>query len=419
MKIIDDIFSELSDVNLLSNQIISNHIKNGLEKSSIKLTTKQVNSIVEIVISGSEISDMDLSFTEKQIKKSIYSNASDASKGIEKELGEYLNYLSEDTPEKDFEIIKDNYIQKYLGEIEKTKASFIKKNIKARRSFEKRLSLLWSKPLNSLEVLIHLATEIGSNYQKEHPLLSRDEYFLYQALLRLHAKACQTSLEILKLLRSGFADGAIARWRLLYEIVIVSYFLKKHGNDTAEMFLGYGDVTAYQAMINYQENACTLGYEPYTDEEMAEGLRIKEEYKEQYGCSTKGGYGWASLILNKQKPTFFDIEKAVNQEHNRPFYKKASSSIHAGAKGLFNQYGIYPGVDSLLAGPSNYGLTDPCRYTAIFLTKITASFVLRNETSSNVAPTVALQILNNLIDQIEDSAVEIENRFNSERINGN
>lgn len=410
MTIINHLFSELSDNGLVTSQIISMHIKKVLDKSDLKLTKKQISLIVDAVSEKTELTDIDLLLSKDQIKNSTYKDHSEAVKGIESELES-----NDDTAEKDFENFKDAYLQEYLNKIETTKASFIKKNREDRKSFEQRLNLLWEEPLSLLEVLIHIATETGSNYQKMHPFLPSDEYYLYQALLRLHAKACQTALEILTLLKSGFADGAIARWRLLYEIVIISYFLKKHGNDTAECFLAYSDVTAYQAQTNYQENAIRLGYEPYTEDEMTEGLKKKENFRQKYGCKTKGGYGWAGIALDMPIPNFSHIEKDTDQEHTRPFYKRASSSIHAGSKGLFNQYGILSGADVLLAGPSNYGIADPCRYTADFLTKITSSFVLREE-SSNVASLIAIQVMVNLTDEIENTAVRIESDFKNERI---
>ena len=41
----------------------------------------------------------------------------------------------------------------------------------------------------------------------------------------LHKKGCITATEILALLRVGLADGALSRWRSLYEIEVIAGFI--------------------------------------------------------------------------------------------------------------------------------------------------------------------------------------------------
>ena len=113
--------------------------------------------------------------------------------------------------------------------------------------------------------------------------------------------------------------------------------------------------------------------------------------------------------MNKDKPTFSDIEKNVDQDHMKPFFKRASQSVHAGPKGLFSQLGIHPSNDVLLCGPSNYGLADPCRFTAIYLNKITINFILVGSESPSFL--VASELLIDLQNKIETAAIEIGDGF--------
>lgn len=227
--------------------------------------------------------------------------------------------------------------------------------------------------------------------------MPEETYFTHQALSRLHAKGCQTSYEILALLKSGFAEGANARWRLLYEIVVTSYFIKKHGNDTAERYIEYVGVANYQASNLFQQHATKLGYEPISEPELSLIQARIDSLDRKYGIKyKKGGYGWAGKVLNKEKPTFSDIEIDVDQEHMKPFYKAASQSVHASAKSLFSQLGIHPNsknTDFLHCGPSNFGLTDPCRYTAIYLNKLTVNLVLSGVGDDPLSFVVASELL--------------------------
>ena len=56
---------------------------------------------------------------------------------------------------------------------------------------------------------------------------NNDQVFF--VLWRLHARSCQITMEILALLKSGFADGAHARWRTLHEIAVTALFIKQQG----------------------------------------------------------------------------------------------------------------------------------------------------------------------------------------------
>ena len=60
----------------------------------------------------------------------------------------------------------------------------------------------------------------------------------------LQRRGCQVSAEIVTRLAAGFADGAMARWRTLFEIAVIVDIL--HGA-TAERHLDHSDVDAKRA----------------------------------------------------------------------------------------------------------------------------------------------------------------------------
>jgi hypothetical protein len=84
----------------------------------------------------------------------------------------------------------------------------------------------------------------------------------------------------------------------------------------------------------------------------------------------KGDYGWAGHHLGKTKPTFRNIEAAMQIDHFRAHYRLASHNVHANPKGVFFKLGTLAESQVLLAGPSNAGLADPGHGAAISLSRI-------------------------------------------------
>ena len=59
------------------------------------------------------------------------------------------------------------------------------------------------------------------------------------ALRYLNGRALQVANEILVLMRNGYADGAYARFRTLYEISIILNFIASHGDGIAKEYIRY------------------------------------------------------------------------------------------------------------------------------------------------------------------------------------
>ena len=248
---------------------------------------------------------------------------------------------------------------------------------KEKRAFVARLREFWKEPLNQLELFMTLATEVGFDFNGEYRKNSiHSEDAVFEALTRLHSRACQISWAVHTLLQSGFADDAHARWRSLHEISVVSMFICQHGQGVAERYLDHGVVQRFKLacqMRNFQEKT---NAEPITEEEF-NGLKSRRDrLLSKYGPSFGKDLGWAADALKIQRPNFSDLEKHVNLEHMRPYYRMSSDNIHANSHGTYFRLGLsLPGDDTLLAGPSNAGLADPGHSTAISLHQVTTSLL--------------------------------------------
>lgn len=239
--------------------------------------------------------------------------------------------------------------------------------------FEIRHTELWKNALSSLHALIIASQEAGEAFAKKYLEEERGNKLL--VLVALHARSIQVANEVLCLLKSGYADGAHARWRTAHEIAVVASFLARCSEVTVRKYLEHEAVESYKAMQQYQEHAESLELEPYSDNEISELEELKVSLVNKYGKEFLGSYGWAARKLNVKKPTFYTLEAAVGIDHLRPYYRMASHNVHANPKGINFRLGLSDGTEMFLSGPSNYGLSDPGQGIAITLGQINVSLL--------------------------------------------
>jgi len=279
--------------------------------------------------------------------------------------------------------------------------------------FQERLEERWGEPLELLERLIVWSMECGRAIIQDHGFQARqDDNYQLEALLHLHSRSVQVALEIHHLLKGGFADGAFARWRSLYELSITSSFISNHGDETAERFLSYHNIWEYYFAETYQEHQDDLNVEPLESEVLEELEEIKDELVEQFGESIDDngyGSGWAAEAhTGNGGPSLHSMKEEVDLEHLTPYYKLACESVHAGSKGTLDRLGIIhhedieqPGV--LLSGPSNAGLNLPGQLTAISLAQVTTDLLMMHLNSPSLADMLGMQML---VDDIEQEFAE-------------
>src|ERR1019366_1494949 len=125
----------------------------------------------------------------------------------------------------------------------------------------------------------------------------------------------------------------------------------------------------------------------------------------------KGDYGWAGHHLRKTKPTFKDIEAAVNIDHFRAYYRMASHNVHANPKGVFFKLGMLAESQVLLAGPSNAGLTEPGQCAALSLAQVSTTLGMLQPTLDN---NVALHMIVQLVHEIAEAFSQAHERLVSD-----
>jgi hypothetical protein len=280
-------------------------------------------------------------------------------------------------------------------------------------AFQQRLALRWRKPLRLLAVQIGLAAQFGddfNDYLREKA--TRENVATVESLTRLQARAVQIAGEVEALLKNGFADGAMSRWRTLHEVVVVAFFIDQYGNEVAQAYLDHLAIDSLRHARMYREAAPKLGYAPMREREwedlQAEAARMKVKYGNAFGTE----YGWAAQALKKDKPTFAGIERAVKFDKYRPYYKMASDNVHAGPKGVFSRLGRLSNEhDILLSGPSNAGLEEAGRLTAFSLSQISGPLLL---IEPNADANVWARVLQHLAGEIEQAFIEVKERLEND-----
>ena len=320
-------------------------------------------------------------------------------------------------------------INEFMSNKLKHSAALLLKNIKrnAKRDikgireyqedFEKRLIKKWREPLFHLEVFIQQCLSEGNEFNmKFREKAAEENDYLFEVLTRLHGRSCQIANEILVLLRSGYSDGAFARWRTLHEIAVIAMFIKDHEQVLAEKYLHYEKVENYKEALEYQKNCCKLGYEPLSDKELNIITNRKNEIVIKYGNDFVKPYGWTADILPKRKRNFKSIEDEVSMGHMYSWYKLACNNIHAGPKSIRFRLGLFKkGPDALiLAGPTNYGLADPGQSCAISLNQVTTTLLLSKPNYGRVLVSAALRLY---VGEICTSFVRIQKQLEEDEIN--
>lgn len=391
-------------------------VKKQLEKKGVILTKNQINELEKkFQDSDGNTLNFDLDLDDDQNKllgisdgEKVEIDIGDPDQALDEIYQEFIANLKDSIPE-----ITNEMALPILSGLKKSTPAMLKAHRKEMKKFEQRLYNDWKKPFDMLEAFWVLALEAGDEFNKEfRKNEAESKNYVFEVLTRLHARACQIASEILVLLKSGFADGAHARWRSLHEIAVVGSFIKTHGNEVAEKYLLHDNIESFKAATLYQKHYEALGIEPISQDEYDLIKTTRDKLITRFGNSYKYNYGWASSALNKDDPTFSDIEENSGLDHLRPYYKLASHNVHANPKGVMFKLGLLQDTHNiLLAGPSNVGFTDPAQSTAISLGLITVTLITTKPTIDNlVLSNILLKFESEIGEEFLKVQKEIEDR---------
>ena len=185
-------------------------------------------------------------------------------------------------------------------------------------SFRDRMEDRWGDGLSYLRMLLTCCREFGGKaFERHKKSRSRRHHYRRWVLLRLHVRACQVTDEIICLMENGFADGALARWRTLHEIAVVSVIIADGDETLAERYILHDDVEIKRQADDYDTNQVPLGFSPVGKRDRS---AIERHYKrsiDRFGQTFASPYGWAADALNLKKPTFKDLQEKAGHRSMR------------------------------------------------------------------------------------------------------
>ncbi|MEU7921752.1 DUF5677 domain-containing protein [Micromonospora zamorensis] len=288
-------------------------------------------------------------------------------------------------------------------------------------SFEQRLLDRWRVPLDGYLALVGLAIDFwervgqtsrtGAAEQQDHAFFALDD---------ICARACRVAHAVHHLLIGGFPLDALARARTIHELAVAACLIQESADDEdnrdlAERFRLHGHVSAYADALVYQENAEGLGYEPF-EVEHVERMRItREELLTRFGRSYRNEYGWASKLLDKDRPTFRDLEERANLSHLRGFYRWSSQEVHSGPRSLSFNSIDFRGQEVQLVNRTNHYLADPAQIALIALMQCMSALLVYSVTDPQEL--LYMTTMSHFVDETCNSFVAVQEQIDREEEN--
>ncbi|PWK60272.1 DUF5677 domain-containing protein [Roseicyclus mahoneyensis] len=339
-----------------------------------------------------------MGFIEKDVFETI-------ERELERALQEHPELTSDEleaATERALQSSLDALFEVIPGVIESSAAKALKTSRKLQLGFEQRCYRRWRKAFELFEIIRGVAAEIGEKHAQEHfRAVEEERDYIFFALSHLHPRMLLVASEIDALLRTGFPDGALARWRTLHEIAVVALFIAQSDQDTAKRYLASFQFNAHRDANQLNEYAQRANLSPFSAEEIEAMGIVCQAFEKEVGRAIGREYDWAKEALKKDRPTLFDLEKATGQDHWRPRYRWACQHVHAGHRPSDKLLGMSEAKNPVnLIGSSNSGFVDPFSMSACSISDCCRAFFERRATIDSVVALKSIQVLSERLGHI-------------------
>lgn len=202
---------------------------------------------------------------------------------------------------------------------------------------------IWGECFEASRVMYIIAVEGAEafcHYVTDNiPIDTREsKQFTFLALQHIHGRVCQQFAEVLCLMENGFADGAYARWRSMFELCCTATFISEQGEQIAKQYI-------------------------------AASKSDKQKYEWTKGAKDPSG----KEITIK---TFAALQSQCHvNEKWKPQYKLACSIIHPTPQGTMGRLSNADNSNCVPVGQSNFGISIPAEHSAISLAWATNIFL--------------------------------------------
>lgn len=272
--------------------------------------------------------------------------------------------------------------------------------------FQDSLYDTWKTPIDLTEILLGASQELSQNIIDQLTTKRSTLNAKQNALLKLHARAIRIGREVLTLIKAGYPDGAIARWRSLHEIAVIAFFLQENKVVISKRFLEHQSIIQYKRALEFNKHCDMLGYHPIEGHELSGFKKEVDKLCKKYGNSFSNDYGWLPKNQFPKKRNFYELEKRIKIDWLRPYFSLACDALHGGSKGFYC-LGLTDDLqDYLFSGYSSIGLNDPIRNTAISINQISVTLTNLNNSFTNLT---WIQFINFVKSKIEEELEQMQN----------
>jgi len=249
---------------------------------------------------------------------------------------------------------------------------------------------LWGTAIEQLDILRNLVVEWDCTAMglKVGGYANPNTAF---ALNRLVLRAYDIVGEIIALVRAGYADGALARWRSLHEVCIIAMFLSKRSDKCSWMYLSHHWIEELRLNEANQASGAMIITNSDNDRYIRELRKKKRELIGKFGAAFAKDYGWAAVELGCAKATFRDLEGHVGMDTLRRGYQQANSTIHGGSLATLTRVSLGGRARDTAGIPPAYGCEVATNYTSASLSMMIAELCLETENADLLTMNMIVQ----------------------------
>lgn len=241
--------------------------------------------------------------------------------------------------------------------------------------FMARQNQKWGDGFVASDVLYICIIESAESYRDYVvEIYGQEVSYLYHALANIHGRALQIYAEIMCLNKNGYADGAYARWRSLYELSVIAAFISENGEKVAESFVKSAD----------KEN----GYE------WARIAKSFRKYRTDWKVTFKSIQLRCKFIAKEWEKEYGFVNKLVHASPQGTMYRMGADTSRA-----------------IPIGRSDKGMAISAIHSAMSLVQITKCFFTVFPHGDS---TVAVLTFHKWVDKIIEYYQSVEDSFSSD-----
>lgn len=161
-----------------------------------------------------------------------------------KQFCESIQSLNQEEACNAYSAFFDKFLAENMQHVDKIIENYRKDKYQEELENLKHIDKIWGRAFSLYAFYIDTVSSFRDSllqYLKEYCKVEKGANGLkvFTVLTYINGRALQVANEILVLLRNGYADGAYARFRTLYELSIVSHFINYHGDTIAQAYMDY------------------------------------------------------------------------------------------------------------------------------------------------------------------------------------